>query len=192
MNGLKWKQVLIAARNEKNNWDVTYCQETNSNDSKMLTWSFHTTNKNLYLDKEHITICTELAVKLFCGLWYTHTELPCHPILSLSVAARKFLRGIRLGWFPLDFPCGSSIGLRTWQVGPTQSQGDWRKKDGCSCQRKSKGVSGGTRCLSSSEEWGKTSPHPALKTSLPLFPYTSFCNCLKTKGGREGKMERGS
>lgn len=42
-------------------------------------------------------------------------------------------------------------------------------------------------CLSSSEEWGKTSSNPALKTSLPLCPYSTFSKCLKTEESRNKK-----
>lgn len=102
-------------------------------------------------------------------------------MLFLNVVRRKYFRSVRLGWFPFDFPRGSSIGLRTWRArAPSPEVINGRKMAAvCSVNPKAFQVEHG--CLSSSEKWGKTSPSLAANTSLPLHPYSSFSIRLKTK-----------
>lgn len=97
---------------------------------------------------------------------------------------RKHFRSVRLGWFPFDFPCGSSIGLGTLRArAPSPKVINGRKMAALrSVNPKAFQVEHG--CLSSSEEWGKASHNLVLNTSFPLRPYARLSKCLKTKEDR--------
>lgn len=142
-------------------------------DRKMLTNSLATASKNESLAKKQITTCIDLAAVFFPD--HTFTVLNTHWITLLFYAlcqrAKKYLyrKKFRLGWFPFDFPCRSSIGLGMWCARAPNSEVINGRKMAAVRSVNLKALQVEHRRLSSSEKWGKASPNLAANTTLSLF-----------------------